>query len=346
MKLDANVMKDAIMQLIKDYKFNPVQVMDMVKLGIKTAVKKDGIVEDRKAVLQVKIEADGGIKIFREYTVVADDEIEEEDRDLTVAQAQEFTDKPEIWQKIYTDITPEEIIFTRIGAQAAAQTIKQQIKALEKERFYDKFQDKQGELLKAKVLRAVGDTVILDIDGTSVVLLPEGQIRGKMYGTGEEIFVLLRKIDKDINGVLLDITQASTDFIESLLQKIIPELQEGRVYIDKIVRIPGKRTKVVVGSNEDNIDPVGVFVGQKGSRIITILTLLDGEKMDFIEFDGDNDAKFVADALKPARITSVEIDGGKAYVTLPEDQKSLAIGKWASNIRLAGELTGYQIELK
>jgi len=96
MKLDANVMKDAIMQLIKDYKFNPVQVMDMVKLGIKTAVKKDGIVEDRKAVLQVKIEADGGIKIFREYTVVADDEIEEEDRDLTVAQAQEFTDKPEI----------------------------------------------------------------------------------------------------------------------------------------------------------------------------------------------------------------------------------------------------------
>jgi N utilization substance protein A len=147
-------------------------------------------------------------------------------------------------------------VFTRIGAQAAAQTIKQQIKALEKERFYEKFQDKQGELLKAKVLRAVGDTVILDIDGTSVVLLPEGQIRGKMYSTGEEIFVLLRKIDKDINGVLLDITQASTDFIESLLNKIIPELQEGRVYIDKIVRVPGKRTKVVVGTNEDNIDPV------------------------------------------------------------------------------------------
>lgn len=344
MKLDANVMKDAIMLLIKDYKFNPVQVMDMVKLGIKTALKKDGLVEDRKAVLQVKIEADGGIKVFREYTVV--EEIEEEGRDLTVEQAKEFADDPQIWQKIYTDITPDEIVFTRIGAQAAAQTIKQQIKALEKERFYEKFQDKQGELLKAKVLRAVGDTVILDIDGTSVVLLPEGQIRGKMYATGEEIFVLLRKIDKDINGVLLDITQASTDFIESLLNKIIPELQEGRVYIDKVVRIPGKRTKVVVGSNEDNIDPVWVFVGQKGSRIMTILTLLDGEKMDFIEFDGDNDAKFVADALKPARITSVEIEGGKAYVTLPEDQKSLAIGKWASNIRLAGELTGYQIELK
>jgi transcription termination/antitermination protein NusA len=218
-------------------------------------------------------------------------------------------------------------VFTRIGAQAAAQTIKQQIKALEKERFYEKFQDKQGELLKAKVLRAVGDTVILDIDGTSVVLLPEGQIRGKMYSTGEEIFVLLRKIDKDVNGVLLDITQASTDFIESLLNKIIPELQEGRVYIDKIVRVPGKRTKVVVGTNEDNIDPVGVFVGQKGNRITTILTLLDGEKMDFIEYDGNNDAKFVADSLKPARVTSVEIEGGKAYVTLPEDQKSLAIGK-------------------
>ena len=119
---------------------------------------------------------------------------------------------------------------------------------------------------------------------------------------------MLRKIDKDVNGVLLDITQASTDFIESLLNKIIPELQEGRVYIDKIVRVPGRRTKVVVGTNEDNIDPVGVFVGQKGSRITTILTLLDGEKMDFIEYDGNNDAKFVADSLKPARVTSVEIE--------------------------------------
>jgi len=254
MKLDANTMKEAIMQLIKDFKFNPVQVMDMVKLGIKTALKKDGIVEDRKAQLQIKIEADGSIKVFRERVVVA--EVEEEERELTIEQAKTYTDNPELDQKIYKDVTPEEIIFTRIGAQAAAQTIKQQIKALEKERFYEKFQDKQGELLKAKVLRAVGDTVILDIDGTSVVLLPDGQIRGKMYAIGEEIFVLLRKIDKDSSGVLLDITQASTDFIESLLFKIIPELQEGKVYIDKIVRIPGKRSKVLVGSNDENVDPV------------------------------------------------------------------------------------------
>jgi allantoicase len=94
MKLDANVMKDAIMLLIKDYKFNPVQVMEMVKLGIKTALKKDGLVEDRKAVLQVKIEADGGIKVFREYTVV--EEVEDEDKDLTIEQAKEFVANPEI----------------------------------------------------------------------------------------------------------------------------------------------------------------------------------------------------------------------------------------------------------
>jgi N utilization substance protein A len=114
--------------------------------------------------------------------------------------------------------------------------------------------------------------------------------------------------------------------VEALLRRIVPELEEEKVYIDKIVRVTGKRTKMVVGSNDEKIDPVGVFVGHGGDRISTVLSLLDGEKIDFIEYSGD-DVKFIMDALKPARVDSVSIKGDKVKVKLPADQKSLAIGK-------------------
>jgi N utilization substance protein A len=128
------------------------------------------------------------------------------------------------------------------------------------------------------------------------------------------------------------------------LKRIVPEFEEGKVQIDKIVRITGKRTKMIVSSDDEKIDPVGVFVGHRGDRINTILSLLNGEKMDFIEDTGD-EYRLVMDALKPAKITSVKVEDGTAKVELPEDQKALAIGKGAVNIKLASQLTGLRIEL-
>lgn len=156
----------------------------------------------------------------------------------------------------------------------------------------------------------------------------------------------MRQISKGTGGIVLDITQSSNDFIEAILRKIVPELDEGKVEIKKIARVPGKRTKMIVGSLDEKIDPVGVFVGQRAERINTILTLLDGEKIDFIEQIEGDDIKLIADCLKPARIESIELKGKKAIVILPDDQKPLAIGKAASNIKLAGQLTGYMIELR
>lgn len=330
--------------MIKDHKFSPQQVMEIVLNGIKTALKKDNISWDKKANIEARITWDWNIKVLREYDTV--EEIEDESRQMILEDAKKYNADAEIGTKVYFDITPENIVFSRIWAQAAAQTIKNDIKKIEKERFFDKFFDKQGELLKAKVLRAVWDTVLLDIEWTSVVLLPDGQVPGRMYNIWEEIFVLLKKIDKDANGVTLDITQSSNDFIEALLFKIIPELSEWKVEIDKIARFPWRRTKVVVQWLDKNVDPVWVFVWVRGSRISTVLTLLDGEKIDFIEQDIENDAKFVADCLKPARIKSVTIEWDKAIVHIDEDQKPVAIWKWASNIKLASELAGYVIDLR
>jgi N utilization substance protein A len=345
MKLDPQKMKEAIMEMTKDYKLDPVTVMEIVKLGIKTAYKKDYLPSDKKAQILVKIGWDGDIQIYKEMEVV--EEVEEDARQLTLAEAQKMNPNLQIGHKFGIHITPDELDFSRIASQAAVQTIRQRIKEIEKEKFYDNFSHRQGELLRAKVLRSVGETVILDIDNTAVVLMPSGQIPGKLYTVGEEVFVLLRKIAKDGSQITLDITQSSTDFIEALLKKVIPELEEEKVFIDKIVRIPGKRTKLVVSTSDDRIDPVGVFVGQKGARINTILTLLDGEKIDIIEYDEDGgEEKLVADALKPAKVNSVQIMGKKAVVKVPEADKSKAIGKSASNIKLASELTWYMIEIK
>lgn len=338
-------MKDAIMDMTKDYKLDPATVMEIVKLGIKTAYKKDYITGDKKIQLLVKIGWEWDIQIYKEMEVV--EEVEDDAREIALKDAQAMNPNLQIGHKFGINITPDELDFSRIGSQAAVQTIKQRIKEIEKEKFYENFSHRQGELLRAKVLRSVGETVILDIDNTAVVLMPSGQIPGKLYAIGEEVFVLLKKIAKDGSAITLDITQASSDFIEALLRKVIPELEDGKVFIDKIVRIPGKRTKLVVSTSDERIDPVWVFVGQKWQRINTILTLLDGEKIDIIEYDEDGgEEALVADSLKPAKVLSVQIVGKKAIVKVPEGDKSKAIGKSASNIKLASELTGYMIEIR
>ena len=345
MKLDPQKMKDAIVEMVKDMKLEPAMVMEIVKLGIKIAYKKDYMPNDKKTSIQVKIGADGDVKIYKEIEVV--EEVEDDTREITFEEAQKINTSLVLGSVIGKDITPDELHFSRIGAQAAAQAIKWKIKEIEKENFYDNFQLRQWELLRAKVLKAINETVILDVDGTAVVLSNRWQIPGKNYNIWEEVFVLLRKITKDGSQITLDITQSSVDFIEALLKKVIPELEEWKVFIDKIVRMPGKRTKIVVSSSDERIDPVWVFVWQKWSRINTILTLLDGEKIDFIEYDDEWwEEKLVADAMKPAKINSVQIQWKKALIAVDENEKSKAIWRWASNIKLASELTGYNIEIK
>jgi N utilization substance protein A len=207
MKLNGLQIQDAIKQLIAEYKFDPIQILNIVKMGIRTAYRKDYLPNERKAQVHVSIGKDGTIKIFREYAVVEEIEDKEEDRQLLLEDAKRFKEDAEIGENIMTEITPDDLDFTRIGVTAAAQTIKQNLKNIERERFFDKFQDRQGELLKAKVLRVIGDSIVLDIDGASVVLPTEGQVPNRIYNAGEEIIVFLREISKGTGGVNLHITQ-------------------------------------------------------------------------------------------------------------------------------------------
>jgi len=342
MRLDGKSIQTAIMALVDDYKFDPYQVLEIVKAGIKSGFKKD-YPQYKKSEIIVNIENDGTVTIYRELEVSKD--VEDDELQITLADAKKIRKDVTMGEKLLIDVTPESLELSRIAAQSAAQTIKQSLKGIERERFYEKFQNKQGELLKARVIRVHADSVILDIEGTAVVLQPDGQIPNRMYEPGEEIFVLLKQISKGQGWIILEITQSTTEYIEAILRKIVPELEENIVGIEKIVRIPGKRTKIIVYSNEEKVDPVGVMVGSKGDRINTVLSLLDGEKIDFIE-DTEDPIQLIKNCLKPAQINSVELLDNKAIVMMDESQKALAIGKWASNVKLATQLTGYQIEIR
>ena len=341
MKLDGKSIQAAITQLVEDYKFDPYEVLEVIKLGIRTWFRKD-FPEYKKSNIQVVITDDGWVKIYKVMDVV--EEVEDEETELTLKDAKKIAKDTELGEQLVSDVTPESLELSRIAAQAAAQTIKQNLKNFEREKFYEKFQNKEWELLKAKVIRVQGETVILDIEETAVVLTPEWQIPLRVYEPGEEIFVLLQKISKDKSGIVLEITQSNEEFIMAILKKLVPEYADGTVSIEKIARVPGKRTKIVVASSDEQIDPVGVMVGHRWDRINTVLSLLDGEKIDYIEYIDDQEALLRA-CLKPAQINTVEFEEHKAFVTMADDQKPLAIGKAASNIKLAGKLTGMRIEI-
>ncbi len=165
------MIQEAIKMLIAEYKYDPYQVLDIVKMGVRTAYRKDYMPnEERKAQIQVAIDKDGTIKIYREWDVVDTIEEKEEDRQLLLPAAKKIQKDAVVGDTVTVDITPDPLEFTRIGVQAAAQTIKQNLKSIERERFFEKFQDKEGELLKAKVLRVIADSIVLDIDGATVVL--------------------------------------------------------------------------------------------------------------------------------------------------------------------------------
>lgn len=332
------------MQLVEEYKLDPYQVLEVIRNWIKSGFKKD-FPDYRKAEVLVNIENDGTISIYKALEVV--EEIENEDTQILLEEAKKERKDIEIWEQLLINITPAKLELSRIAAQAAAQTIKQGIKNIERERFYDKFQDKEEELLKAKVLRVHSDSIILDIDGTTVVLPPESQIPNRVYEIWEEVFVYLKKISRDTGGIVLDITQSSPDYVEAILKKIVPEFESGAVQIDNIARIAGKKTKILVSSTQDWVDAVGVMVGHKWDRINTVLSLLDGEKVDFVQNTEDL-TQLIIGLLKPAQVEEKNVEfkpNGKVVVKIDESQKPLAIGKGASNIKLASQLSGYQIEV-
>lgn len=237
--------------------------------------------------------------------------------------------------------------FGRIAAQSAKQVIIQRLKEAEKLALLSDFKRKEGEIASGIVQRFEAGNVYLDLGKVTAVMHREEQIPRERYKIGNRIRFLVLKVEETTKGPIVFVSRAHPDFVKKLFEFEVPEIANGVVEIKVVVREPGVRSKVAVKSNQKGVDPIGSCVGQKGTRISTIINELFGEKIDVVEWS-DDAAEFISNALSPAKILDVELDKEKkeAKVIVPEDQISLVIGKGGQNVRLAAKLVGWKIDVR
>ena len=237
--------------------------------------------------------------------------------------------------------------YGRIAAQTAKQVILQKLREEERDSIYEEYAARQGEVINALVQRVEGRLVFLDLGRSIGILPPEEQVRGERYRQNERIKALVLNVEKTPKGPSIRLSRSHPMLVKKLFEIEVPEIASGVVEIKNIAREPGSRTKIAVVSNEEGIDPVGSWVGEKGVRGRTVISELGGEKIDIIPWN-EKAEKFIESSLSPAKILEVDVDKENrvAKVMVAEDQLSLAIGKGGQNVRLAAKITGYKIDIR
>lgn len=236
--------------------------------------------------------------------------------------------------------------YGRMAAQTAKQVIIQKLREAERDMVFDEFKGKEKEVIAGVVQRREGRTVLVDLDKAVGVLPPDEQIGGERYRPGDRIKVYVKQVGVTPKGPEIILSRTSDEILKKVFYLEIPEISNGLVEIKAVAREAGSRSKVAVFGAGENVDPIGSCVGQRGARIQTIISELGGEKIDIIEYDEDS-ARFISNALSPAKVLSVELDNNekKALVKVAEDQLSLAIGRDGQNVRLAARLTAWKIDI-
>ena len=237
--------------------------------------------------------------------------------------------------------------FGRMAAQTAKQVIIQKLREAERDMVFEEFKDKEKEVVSGVVQRREGRIVLIDLGKAVGILPPEEQIHGENYRPGARLKVYVREVRMGHRGPEIVLSRTSEEILRKIFYLEIPEIANGLIEIKAVAREAGARSKVAVATEAENVDPIGSCVGQRGSRIQTIIAELGGEKVDIIEFDAEQE-KFIANALSPAKIISIKLNNEerRASVTVNADQFSLAIGKSGQNVRLAAHLTSWKIDIE
>ncbi|XJS09679.1 transcription termination factor NusA [Aerococcaceae bacterium WGS1372] len=289
-------------------------------------------------------EKTGDIKVFSVKEVV--ETKYDPTFEISLEEALEINRAYEIGDKIKFEVTPDD--FGRIATQTAKHVVMQRIREAERDIVYNEFIQYEDEILTGTVERYDRGNVFINLDKVEAVMPVREQIPGEELSFNQRIKVYVSKIDKTPRGPQVIVSRAHPDFLRRLFEQEVPEIYDGIVEIVSIAREAGDRSKVAVRSRDENIDPVGTCVGQKGQRVQTIVNELNGENMDIIEYDEDP-AAFIRNAMSPAEVIDVifeEEDGNSCIVVVPDYQLSLAIGKKGQNARLAARLTSHKIDIK
>ena len=287
----------------------------------------------------------GDFEIYRNRTVVADGEVKDDNREISLTEARQIDEDYEVGEEV-----SENVDFAKFGRRAILtlrQTLASKILELEHDSLYNKYKDRVGEIVSAEVYQIwKKEMLCVDDEGNELILPKTEQIPSDFYRKGEAVRAVVARVDNTNNNPKIILSRSSPVFLQRLLEAEVPEIHDGLITVRKIARMPGERAKIAVESYDDRIDPVGACVGVKGSRVHGIVRELRGENIDVINYT-QNISLFITRALSPATVNSVRIheEERKAEVYLNPDQVSLAIGKSGLNIKLASMLTEYTIDV-
>ena len=287
----------------------------------------------------------GDFEIYRNRTVVADGEVKDDNREISLTEARQIDEDYEVGEEV-----SENVDFAKFGRRAILtlrQTLASKILELEHDSLYNKYKDRVGAIVSAEVYQIwKKEMLCVDDEGNELILPKTEQIPSDFYRKGEAVRAVVARVDNTNNNPKIILSRTSPVFLQRLLEAEVPEIHDGLITVRKIARMPGERAKIAVESYDDRIDPVGACVGVKGSRVHGIVRELRGENIDVINYT-QNISLFITRALSPATVNSVRIheEERKAEVYLNPDQVSLAIGKSGLNIKLASMLTEYTIDV-
>lgn len=288
----------------------------------------------------------GDLEMWRVRAIVPDGEVTDENSQISISEAQSIEEDYEVGEECYEELSLAD--FGRRSIMAARQTLISRIMELEKDEVVKRYSDRIGDIVVGEVHQILKREILIldDATGNELVLPRNEMIKGDFFRKGDMVRGVITDVQMRNNNPSVIVSRTAPMFLEKLMEQEVPEIEDGLITIKKIVRIPGERAKVAVESYDDRIDPVGACVGMKGSRIHGIVRELRNENIDIVNYT-NNIILYIQRSLTPAKVSRIELDEEKqhARVYLDQDQVSLAIGKGGSNIRLASQLTGYEIDV-
>ena len=295
--------------------------------------------------IRVSIDRKTGRAAFtRVRTVVTEEELENYQAEMTVDQAKQYMENPEVGQQYIEEIPPVDM--GRIAAQSAKQVILQKVREAERDRQYEEFQDRAGTIINGVVKREEYGNVVVDVGRGEAILRRTEKIGRESYRPNDRIRCYVKDVRRETRGPQIFLSRTDPMFMAELFKMEVPEIYEGIIEIKSVARDPGSRAKIAVFTTDTTIDPVGACVGMRGSRVQAVVNELQGEKIDIIPWN-DDQPTFLVNALQPAEVSKVVLDeeAGKIEVVVPEEQLSLAIGRRGQNVRLASQLTNLDIDI-
>ena len=373
--LDIKNFLSAVGQIAEEKGISKERVIESIESAIAAAYKKE--YGEKGQIVKAKLVPETGVVKFWQIKIVVDDkmiyseeelaELKEEvptkfdsekgteegekkvrfnpEKHIMINEAKKIDKNLKVGDELQIDLAIKDD-YGRIAAQTAKQVILQKIREAERETILSEYKSKESEIVSGMVQRIEGTNIFLDVGKAIGILTREEQIPGEFYRPGQRLRVFVLKVEDTPKGPMIFLSRSYPKIISKLFEIEVPEIAQGQVQIKAVAREAGSRSKIAVFSDADGIDPIGSMVGQRGTRVSAVINELGGEKIDIIKWS-DDPAKFISNAMSPAKATEVKIkEKNTALVLVPEDQLSLAIGRDGQNVRLAAKLTGWKIDVR